>query len=332
MATATRPGDHPHGCGESMGAGRAATPCNGSSPRVWGKPGEGGEGSGSYRDHPHGCGESPGSARGMTRSRDHPHGCGESLGKALAAARRARDHPHGCGESSELRPRPPPVRWDHPHGCGESSSRPVPSRSQSGSSPRVWGKPRRGGPRARRPGIIPTGVGKAATPSPSRPSGRDHPHGCGESWIVTTSESESLGSSPRVWGKRGIAVHPAPLQWIIPTGVGKASGAARPTPPSRDHPHGCGESAPVWLDNTRTAGSSPRVWGKQGRRRARALRRRIIPTGVGKAPPSLGSCRSRPPWDHPHGCGESLISSSAVRQPVRIIPTGVGKARPSPSR
>jgi len=90
-------------------------------------------------------------------------------------------------------------------------------------------------------------------------------------------------------------------------------------------------------------GSSPRVWGKEGKRHLQWETSRIIPTRVGKsATRRAGSPQTS---DHPHACGEKpvvfevqdvLDGSSprvwgkgvlaiAVVFDFRIIPTRVGK-------
>ncbi len=93
----------------------------------------------------------------------------------------------------------------------------------------------------------------------------------------------------------------------------------------------------------RSAGPSPRAWGKLPSKNPTIRGKRTIPTGVGKTVPSLADAPGTP--DHPHGRGENWADgcgsrdgfgpsprawgkhageSSHVRKD-RTIPTGVGK-------
>ncbi len=151
------------------------------------------------------------------------------------------------------------------------------------------------------------------------------------------------GSSPRVWGKELRYHRLFQDNRIIPTGVGKSNLEHVFKRGKSDHPHGCGEKEnhEVWCG--KFCGSSPRVWGKAISGMKKKLKRRIIPTGVGKSFKARKYFCSRP--DHPHGCGEktnpfSKLSHKSGSSPrvwgkgwvslwdtdkVRIIPTGVGK-------
>ena len=93
-------------------------------------------------------------------------------------------------------------------------------------------------------------------------------------------------------------------------------------------------------------GSSPRVWGEELGSLSRTLRRRLIPTRVGRGMPAWGCTGS--PAAHPHACGERredrrrrgvsdgssprvwgevvrLVRLSAFQ---RLIPTRVGRGSP----
>ena len=74
-----------------------------------------------------------------------------------------------------------PQEAGHPHVCGESIHHIQDAVFQSGSSPRVWGKPGPDRHELDHERVIPTCVGKA---------------------IKKTDEAiKAAGSSPRVWGK-----------------------------------------------------------------------------------------------------------------------------------
>ena len=51
-------------------------------------------------------------------------------------------------------------------------------------------------------GIIPAHAGLTAGSGSSTPFERDHPRACGAHWMISSSSSTSLGSSPRMRGSR----------------------------------------------------------------------------------------------------------------------------------
>ncbi len=179
----------------------------------------------------------------------------------------------------------------HPHGCGESGLLSSVSSSDTGSSPRVWGKQAVNDYSDRlNCRVIPTGVGKAWYFELKLKMLTGHPHGCGESRPSRTAWPVILGSSPRVWGKRYAETGSSRTSRVIPTGVGKA----------------CSDEMPVIT----ICGSSPRVWGKHIIACFACPMIRVIPTGVGKARRFHNS--AKPSSGHPHGCGESRHGSSGA--------------------
>ena len=218
---------------------------------------------------------------------------------------------------------------------------------RQGSSPRVRGKaPCRKGTRVWR-GIIPAGAGKS---SPSRQQvafSWDHPRGCGEKRLSSTSEPKEKGSSPRVRGKVDPPLHPLAEGGIIPAGAGKRRSAGTKGRCPGDHPRGCGEKSPTLAATVPSMGSSPRVRGKARAGPRATAWRGIIPAGAGKSPPPglVGLCGE----DHPRGCGEkgwplcAALSRQGSSPRVRgkdydrvlkaisigIIPAGAGKSRDS---
>ncbi len=170
--------------------------------------------------HPHGCGENG------PQSDEHYPGHGSSprvWGKHWfkpSPVMGPRFIPTGVGKTSDPRisSATPPV---HPHGCGENHPRRLDNYNQHGSSPRVWGKQialchARG---AR--WFIPTGVGKTSLWASMTRSSAVHPHGCGENVAWNSIYVPPVGSSPRVWGKRGALMKIETERRFIPTGVGK---------------------------------------------------------------------------------------------------------------
>ena len=194
-----------------------------------------------------------------------------------------------------------------------------------GSSPHGWGKLPHVRPRRRGPGIIPTRVGKASTPSATGGARRDHPHTGGESYATIAGMSAAQGSSPHGWGKPGRRRRARRSRGIIPTRVGKATGSTTRSDARRDHPHTGGESALVPGATLACTGSSPHGWGKLLRDRLPLRPPGIIPTRVGKA----ASAATRRPTssDHPHTGGESTERRSAHHAAHGSSPHGWGKPR-----
>ena len=169
-----------------------------------------------------------------------------------------------------------------------------------------------------------------------------HPHVCGEHWDVAIRWLSAFGSSPRVWGAQQ---HPRARKnrcRLIPTCVGSTDEAkSAPSSPTA-HPHVCGEHVSAAFAVRDTRGSSPRVWGAQGKDDESMADARLIPTCVGSTVNTIpGFCAIAA---HPHVCGEHLVvmpllvayggSSPRVwgapRRPLyrsltgRLIPTCVG--------
>jgi hypothetical protein len=69
---------HPHGCGENDRRDRGAVRPLGSSPRVWGKPGQARRGRDYHRFIPTGVGKTHGTRPKAGAFTVHPHGCGEN--------------------------------------------------------------------------------------------------------------------------------------------------------------------------------------------------------------------------------------------------------------
>ena len=120
-----------------------------------------------------------------------------------------------CRASS--RPRRRPV---HPHACGEYCPDGQPRRSVNGSSPRVWGI--QGGflDIVKIGRFIPTHVGNTAPDGGSAARPPVHPHACGEYFCCHVRAAASIGSSPRMWGIRGLSYLDAHIERFIPTHVG----------------------------------------------------------------------------------------------------------------
>ena len=130
-----------------------------------------------------------------------------------------------------------------------------------GSSPRVWGTYRIRYRANLKQRFIPTGVGNIDTSPETCCLASVHPHGCGEHFCRRLGVGLVAGSSPRVWGTSGTAVHQDIEHRFIPTGVGNIVLTLMSPAHLSVHPHGCGEHVHGCRQKKRYTGSSPRVWG-----------------------------------------------------------------------
>ena len=131
--------------------------------------------------------------------------------------------------------------WDHPHACGDKPTRVGLRVGIAGSSPRVWGQADRYFRCCTRFRIIPTRVGTSLIYIDADFSVEDHPHACGDKFIVYTKIDNRVGSSPRVWGQDINGSDFKDSSRIIPTRVGTSNLLSVTSMISRDHPHACGD-------------------------------------------------------------------------------------------
>ena len=151
----------------------------------------------------------------------------------------------------------------HPRVCGENPTLPVDDQPRAGSSPRVRGKPMPNfiGDLTRR--LIPACAGKTTKCAPWKAARPAHPRVCGENGLGVAQSHFAAGSSPRVRGKLREARNHFRMRGLIPACAGKTCprpGYARST---RAHPRVCGENSLPPEMRKASAGSSPRVRGKQ---------------------------------------------------------------------
>ena len=193
--------------------------------------------------------------------------------------------------------------------------------------------------------FIPTHVGNTGT-SPPRPRRSSvHPHACGEHYWTRHGRLDRPGSSPRMWGTRGVSDGTIDAIRFIPTHVGNTPCRNGRTRTAWVHPHACGEHVPSSFARLRHSGSSPRMWGTRAVVNYYLGSSRFIPTHVGNTPP-LPSPASGTPV-HPHACGEhnsggmlldalrgssprmwgTPVLTGPVCQYRRFIPTHVGNTR-----
>ena len=192
------------------------------------------------------------------------------------------------------------------------------------------GKPVQSRDRFRRLGLIPACAGKTWKWRKRHENGWAHPRVCGENWRRTSSPASTIGSSPRVRGKRAGSGWRGGPRGLIPACAGKTS-----TRPSAEayrgaHPRVCGENIAPTLDDITVAGSSPRVRGKPGWTRQLAALSGLIPACAGKT--AWWAVKTRRSPAHPRVCGENLPKAlpiiSAAGSSPRVRGKRVWKAEP----
>ena len=111
---------------------------------------------------------------------------------------------------------------------------------------------------------------------------------------------------------------------IIPTRVGTSGRFAQPLFEAKDHPHACGDKPQPRCLQVRFGGSSPRVWGQVGMSTDPEPRAGIIPTRVGTSLRTFPACYYAN--NHPHACGDKLISTVVSSGEVGSSPRVWGQA------
>ena len=181
-----------------------------------------------------------------------------------------------------------------------------------------------------RTGLIPARAGKTRGRSGTRCTRRAHPRACGENQVGGGHQSDPIGSSPRVRGKRGRSVHRFPLVGLIPARAGKTGALAASVRGTGAHPRACGENEEVRQAREGQEGSSPRVRGKRRVGGGRHAGTGLIPARAGK---TRGTPRRRPwPPAHPRACGENTTRVSPRPRPRGSSPRVRGKHVPGPAR
>ena len=109
-----------------------------------------------------------------------------------------------------------------------------------------------------------------------------------------------------MWGQELAKMEEQDRLRIIPTRVGTRLYEKKTQGGAEDHPHACGDKHLHEIVNRCKRGSSPRVWGQAVDGTDMSFANRIIPTRVGTSLISLLVTTNL--WDHPHACGDKLMS------------------------
>ena len=131
-------------------------------------------------------------------------------------------------------------------------------------------------------GITPARAGKRVGQICAPRRSGDHPRACGEKDQSAATNTGYQGSPPRVRGKGQYRLDDRMLQGITPARAGKRMGAAQDYVFKRDHPRACGEKFTVTTSPNVTAGSPPRVRGKDFASVKHRIEHGITPARAGK--------------------------------------------------
>ena len=174
-----------------------------------------------------------------------------------------------------------PYSTVHPHACGEHKEFSLYNAPKTGSSPRMWGTPKKQVRFRLRQRFIPTHVGNTRFKRINFASNTVHPHACGEHTCLPFAMEAVIGSSPRMWGT--LEEYSSRCRFIrfIPTHVGNTLEDLCKRNRLSVHPHACGEHCSRSMYSAMVVGSSPRMWGTQLYNVNNRPIRRFIPTHVG---------------------------------------------------
>ena len=195
-----RNGDHPRACGEKCVVILGKSEPLGSPPRMRGKEKDTKGDSALYRITPAHAGKSRGGTGGRSPRKDHPRACGEKAFLHMAhfailgSPPRMRGKVHNLGyEYTYLRITPAHAgksKWCLRHGLG-----------YPGSPPRMRGKAWGVLYSVCKRRITPAHAGKSCFSTGNTLPCWDHPRACGEKDFTEKTDTNQMGSPPRMRGK-----------------------------------------------------------------------------------------------------------------------------------
>ena len=251
--------DHPRACGANNSDDGVKVRADGSSPRMRGKPGGGGDVAEVVRIIPAHAGQTVRKSANRSAAADHPRACGANRlrsppgvvaggssprmrGKLVPnrdAFPARRIIPAHAGQTEDRRPDARRIA-NHPRACGANQMLRKAAKWGYGSSPRMRGKLHRSHLRTDVPRIIPAHAGQTRSPNARRVPFPDHPRACGANKVKTDITDADQGSSPRMRGKRRRRQGRRPRIRIIPAHAGQTTSSAEAAPKATDHPRACG--------------------------------------------------------------------------------------------
>ena len=152
----------------------------------------------------------------------------------------------------------------------------------SGSPPRMRGKPQAQRSSLSERRITPAHAGKTQSIKSFHFLSTDHPRACGENAGGFTGADAINGSPPRMRGKQVFYKESDLVGRITPAHAGKTFGITKITGLESDHPRACGENASNAINSAVGFGSPPRMRGKPSHLLFSSRSRRITPAHAGK--------------------------------------------------
>ena len=131
----------------------------------------------------------------------------------------------------------------------------------AGSSPRMRGTRIKVLHMAAHTRIIPADAGNTSRTIRHQTRTGDHPRGCGEHPEKSDGQGDTAGSSPRMRGTLVDYGVQFVVHGIIPADAGNTYKRGSDLRGDGDHPRGCGEHWTLWLMQSSSEGSSPRMRG-----------------------------------------------------------------------
>ena len=212
---------------------------------------------------------------------------------------------------------------EHPRVCGENVPRKSFFAFDTGTSPRMRGKPPAevaADPRSRN---IPAYAGKTSSQSSSSMCQTEHPRVCGENNYDAPAGSRDAGTSPRMRGKHRVGKRYMESAGNIPAYAGKTDTERTPSCLSKEHPRVCGENPQRLARDDYQRGTSPRMRGKPRLCTIADFRVGNIPAYAGKT--RFRRCVSGRNPEHPRVCGENPATRRAGRTKPGTSPRMRGK-------
>ena len=230
---------HPRVCGADLPWPRNSDVWTGSSPRVRGRRGFPGVHDGGGGLIPACAGQTVRCRSLVCSSRAHPRVCGADHGLLKRRKIAGGLIPACAGQTAYRRPRRC-AAGAHPRVCGADGAQFVLGAAPQGSSPRVRGRRAEVAGQVCTLGLIPACAGQTDWSVKFSPSARAHPRVCGADTRTDTTVAGTLGSSPRVRGRRQKSGLVRTGPGLIPACAGQTTIATRPAPSTRAHPRVCG--------------------------------------------------------------------------------------------
>ena len=137
-----------------------------------------------------------------------------------------------------------PSPSDHPRACGANGRLGYKVTRITGSSPRMRGKPRQPAEAGFGFRIIPAHAGQTTRAWNHPNTTSDHPRACGANWALSIARPATIGSSPRMRGKRDYPIAHYWTRRIIPAHAGQTGTAGTVRIGHADHPRACGANVP----------------------------------------------------------------------------------------